>query len=77
MSDLMQQGWVLLSLGMGTVFTFLIVLTFVTTAMTFIVRRIPQAATPVVSTNASQRSNAVQMEKIAAVAAAAKAIHNR
>ena len=77
MSDLMQQGWQLLVLGMGTVFTFLIILTFATTAMTLIVRRIPQAA-PVATPTPSQRNNnALQMEKIAAVAAAVKAAHNR
>ncbi|MFY0664206.1 MAG: OadG family protein [Natronospirillum sp.] len=74
MSDLMQEGLALMVLGMGTVFAFLIILTLATGSMSAILRRTSQ---PVVQTTGGGRTQSGQMEKIAAVAAAAKAAHDR
>ncbi|WLD59239.1 OadG family protein [Salinispirillum sp. LH 10-3-1] len=74
MSDLMQEGLALMVLGMGTVFTFLIILTLATGFMSAILRKTSQ---PVPQAAGGGRTQSSQMEKIAAVAAAAKAAHDR
>lgn len=74
MSDLMQDGLALMVLGMGTVFVFLIILTLATGTMSAILRRTAQ---PVPQSAGNGRVQSSQMEKIAAVAAAAKAAHER
>lgn len=74
MSDLMQEGLALMVLGMGTVFVFLIILTLATGLMSAILRRTSQ---PVLQASGGGRTQSSQMEKVAAVAAAAKAAHDR
>ncbi len=76
MSDMLQEGFALMALGMGTVFGFLILLIFSTSLMSFVIGRFSQPEIPAPA-NTGRRRNGVQMEQIAAVAAAAKAAQNR
>lgn len=74
MSDLFLEGLQLMALGMGTVFGFLVILIFGTMAMSSLVGRFTQ---PEVPATATRRQGGAQAEQVAAVAAAARAAHNR
>lgn len=76
MSEQLQDGFALMALGLGTVFGFLVLLIFSITVMSFLIGRFsrPEAA---VTSNTGRRRNGIQMEQIAAVAAAARAAQNR
>lgn len=75
MSDLLQQGLELMALGMGTVFGFLILLILCVILMSTIIRRYSQPEIPVPAGGGGNKN--AQLEQIAAVAAAAKAAHQR
>ena len=76
MSELIQQGLILMALGMGTVFGFLVLLILCTSLMTYVVRRYSQPEV-VAQVGAGRGNKNAQMEQIAVVAAAARAAHQR
>lgn len=74
MSDLLQEGLQLMALGMGTVFGFLVLLIVSILVMSTVIRRYSQ---PEIVVQGDNGRGGAQLEQIAAVAAAAKAAHNR
>ena len=75
MSDSFLEGLQLMALGMGTVFGFLVILIFGTMTMSSLTMRFSQPEVPAAATRRSR--GGAQAEQIAAVAAAARAAHNR
>lgn len=77
MSELIREGANLMAMGMGTVFLFLAVLVVGTSLMSFIVSRLPGGHEPETSPTANRRTTNEDLAEVAAVAAAAKMIHER
>lgn len=76
MSDSFLEGLQLMALGMGTVFGFLVMLIFGTMAMSTLILRFSQPEAPATASG-GRRQGGARIEQIAAVAAAARAAHNR
>ena len=77
MSELILEGVDLMVMGMGTVFVFLSILVIGTSIMSQIIMRLPASKEIEVSRTKSRRKPAEDLTEIAAVAAAAKLIHDR
>lgn len=77
MSDLIQGGFTLMVMGMGSVFVFLAILVVGTTVMSQIIMRMPSTQAIETSSASAKRSsnNNEDLAEIAAVAAAVKLIH--
>ena len=77
MSELILEGVDLMVMGMGTVFVFLSILVLGTSLMSQIIMRLPASKEAENTSSKTRRKPAEDLSEIAAVAAAAKLVHDR